>query len=664
MKYLLSILMIVISTQAVTHTVSNDSQLSTALAAIQTNDSLVLRAGNFSTPIILDGVNNIVISSAPGERAVLDGTELIESTWERYKNSIYKTKVAHPIWQLFVDNHQMVSARWPNASYRDNSVFNQANNWSKTQAGYNGSLTDTALPSLDLTGAMAVLNCNSFRSYAAKVTGNSGASLTYEQVPTYKDKPYYYFIDAHLNLLDTTDEWFYDPVDSMLYIWGDPTEKEVRGRVRSAMIILNNCRDITIKNLDFFAARLTASLAPRLIIDHNRFSFPATNKRMLKESGSPEVIELLKSGSVAIQFSNNIVEYTDGEGLYLEGDDAVVENNYMHTLDYTATSQRGLANTFWLKGKRLLFTQNTIHTTGSSEMLVPGSEAEMSYNDISYTGYVQNDGAVFQLTRNVVDKSETHHNWIHDTPKYGFRFDAPAGEPSLAGTNGSVHHNVIWNCGKGMMIKGDNHKIYNNTVWGSPLGNDIIILDEMNSNSNSQIFNNLSDKISGHRAKSSLEYPIPGSVTTNYNGYEQSSSVVELIPEWERYVFHSDSDAINEAGTVVEGLPQNFSGTAPSIGAYAAGENWTAGTTLDTVALSPWPWNLNGSSDSTSIITPKPQFQYGKEVNQWGLYDLRGRLIMQSTSQSIIRNSVKAKGIYIMRAMNHSEMNCLYRVSR
>ena len=39
-----------------------------------------------------------------------------------------------------------------------------------------------------------------------------------------------------------------------------------------------------------------------------------------------------------------------------------------------------------------------------------------------------------------------------------------------------MHHNVIWNVQGGIMVKGYNHNIYNNTSFDNGSKNDIIIM--------------------------------------------------------------------------------------------------------------------------------------------------------------------------------------------
>lgn len=49
-------------------------------------------------------------------------------------------------------------------------------------------------------------------------------------------------------------------------------------------------------------------------------------------------------------------------------------------------------------------------------------------------------------------------NWVHDSVKYGIRFD---GQPPRVGVNGKMLYNVAWRTG-GLMIKGDNHTVQHN----------------------------------------------------------------------------------------------------------------------------------------------------------------------------------------------------------
>ena len=92
------------------------------------------------------------------------------------------------------------------------------------------------------------------------------------------------------------------------------------------------------------------------------------------------------------------------------------------------------------------------------------------------------------------------HNWVHDTVKYGIRFD---GEGN--GNNGFIHHNVAWKCNGGIMIKGNHHYVYNNTGFDSVVKNDIMVLNTQSGkpiNNGTIVANNLEIVYRGHRSNS------------------------------------------------------------------------------------------------------------------------------------------------------------------
>ena len=112
------------------------------------------------------------------------------------------------------------------------------------------------------------------------------------------------------------------------------------------------------------------------------------------------------------------------------------------------------------------------------------------------------------------NKCKNYSNWCHDSIKYGIRFDGEG-----AGHTGYIHHNVVWNCEGGIMVKGGElsggisvggHFVYNNTVFNSFVQgkNDIMVLNTQGKDSNgdpipinfdSIVMNNLAERISEQR---------------------------------------------------------------------------------------------------------------------------------------------------------------------
>ena len=288
--------------------------------------------------------------------------------------------------------------------------------------------------------------------------------------------------------------------------------------------------------------------------------------------------------------------------------------------------------TIYCSGEDLTFEKNILHTTGASSTLSLGARARILYNDISNTGLSQSDGAVVQITKNVVTGTETAFNWFHDTEKMGFRFDAPSGSPEVAGTEGLARHNVIWNIGKngyggiGMMIKGDHHEIYNNTVFNCDK-TDILILDEDSLiNLDTYTENNAADVISNHRVDDDVpnEISIPGFTSNNYSLYNDHTSnftstiepllnsPTDLIYNSEtvledRYLYNfSPNDTLlidkgkiintitnpitSHPNVIQRNITENYVGGYPDIGAYEYGNDlWIPG--IDFTPISPlWSW--------------------------------------------------------------------------
>ena len=220
-----------------------------------------------------------------------------------------------------------------------------------------------------------------------------------------------------------------------------------------------------------------------------------------------------------------LFENSEGEALRIKGDYNKVENNYFHHIDWSVSEIEGLMVSIFFNGVENIFDNNTIHTTGASATVLPGERSIFSYNNITNTGLLQSDGAVFQGTSANVSGSVVHHNYVYDTEKYAFRYDAPGGDASSAGSYGIMHHNIADNT-NGLMIKGNNQIIAHNTIINTQNNkNDIVILSEDCSNTNTWLFNNLAEKIGSHRSATSFSLsanspmPIAGNVGGSDYGY-------------------------------------------------------------------------------------------------------------------------------------------------
>ena len=166
------------------------------------------------------------------------------------------------------------------------------------------------------------------------------------------------------------------------------------------------------------------------------------------------IIDIQPDMSLITGSSNCIVykcafRYTDGSALEIYSNNNTIEDCYFYHIDYTATDLNGLMTTIQMGGSANIFRRNTMHKMGASATLNPGNEALIELNNIYDSGYMQSDGSLIQCMVGQQPNVEIRYNWLHDTIKYGSRFDGNG-----AGNNGLMHHNVIWNVQGGIMIKG------------------------------------------------------------------------------------------------------------------------------------------------------------------------------------------------------------------
>jgi len=562
-------------------------------------DICYIRQGSYHETIIMDDNDGsdgspIIFSVYDGERVVLDGTMLLDVVWEVYSGSIWKTTLDFPVWQLFAQRQEMVMARWPNANFTDGTVWDKENYWGHgtidddPSAYENGTLIDEphgdidlANSGLDITGAIAILNVGSFKTWTRRVLSHSGNTFTYDPVPGWKTKHHDYFLEGKLAFLDTEGEWFLDTLTNELYFWppdnGDPNDLSIRGKVQSYAFEISNSDHVQIKNIEFFGTTFNFSNCDYAVIENCNLWFPSCYKRMLGVVDNQPDMSLFTSSSNCLVYKCAF-RYTDGSVLEMYSGNNTIEDCYFYHIDYTSTDLNGLMTTIQMGGSGNVFRRNTLHKLGASATLNPGDEALIELNDMYDSGYVQSDGAMVQCMVGQQPGVEIRYNWIHDTIKYGARFDGNGD-----GNNGLMHHNVIWNVQGGIMIKGYEHMLYNNTAFDNGDKNDIIIMIEQGGNEGTISRNNAANKIAGHRTGNYEDYPAPGVYDHNWNGYEMNTDIKEMLMDPENRDFRPiTGSALIDSGVAVQGINDGYIGTAPDLGAYEyGGEYWIPGITWD-----------------------------------------------------------------------------------
>ncbi|GAA6204577.1 hypothetical protein [Thalassotalea sp. SU-HH00458] len=546
--------------------------VSYALKNALAGTNIWLRGGEYQEQVKVSGIKGskehpVVISAYQNEKVIFDGTDDLKLSWQPYEKGIFKAKVNQDVWQLFVDNEQMMPARWPNARFDTGSVYSE-DVWSKAlvKPSSNGHLVDDpskhdlAVSGLNIEGALVIANTGSYTTWTRKVTQHEkGAdNFKHTKTPSIKSKHFNYYLEGKLDFLDEQTEWFYHKEQQSLYL--KPKQKDisnlpVKGKVRAFSFDVKKWQHVVIKNIDFFAAPIQCVNCAYVTLENVNFEYAGVSRRMLGEEATPADMIRLSSGKKGkghFIVRNCRITDTDSQAIVVHGNYSIVENCHFENTDYAVTEAHRPGSDIALSGIGVQYRFNTNINSGNSATLAlsspkiikgkrPYNTLIAEFNDMSKTGFAQTDGSMIQGHIPMQNGVIIRYNWFHDSSKLALRFDAPI--PAVRwGKFGLVHHNVLWNTA-GMMIKGTDHRIYQNLAFDND-GSDIIILKDKVTKKQLQkkkfkpgtIFgggnkrtitkNNIADSISGHRKKPAA---VPGILGKNIDGHLTKQAIEDLL---------------------------------------------------------------------------------------------------------------------------------------
>jgi hypothetical protein len=648
-----------------------------AVDAMTSGDRLFVRGGRYHENVKVKDLNGskvspVVIQAYPGETVILDGTEAISSLqvsgWTKHSGSIYKCTLSKDIWQLFVGDEIMISARWPNARYDDGSVWKQDDTWAFQDEGSSwgtmvtktkGGQADLSATGKDFTGAIAVLNIGNFMTHSRKVNTHSVGSNTFTYDADYMadsilegflGHPHYwepgylhagrYFLEAHLDCLDSSKEWYYNPKTKELYFWSPDGKKpkgDIRGKTIDFSFDVDGARYLTIRGFDFFGSTFRMIKATHSTIENCDLRYFSYNKRMLgiedgwnrmystvstlvrspneyldvitdEEKVGVPLIDQWHATSNGYEEAHNTIRnctfaYCDGGAFAMCGKYNTVENVLLHDIDWTGVGFIGVH--LWEAPESTL-RRMTVYTTGASEFLQTGNKCFIELCDLGKElGVMQNDGAAIQVSSGWQDGAMIKYCWVHDNEKFGIRadYDGVPGQkfPAGFGRNATFHHNVCWNqidvsWQPPIWIGGDYHKVYNNLSYDN-LSSDITVWAADGANRSTIIRNNAAGEITGERHGT---IPVASIMSNNYIG-----NVWTQVRDKDNRDFRPKKNSkLVDTGLFVEGVTDSYSGRAPDIGPYeyGCGSYWIPGFQFEQ-ASQPIPADnaVNAKSDADLI---------------------------------------------------------------
>ncbi|MCK4960139.1 MAG: right-handed parallel beta-helix repeat-containing protein [Planctomycetes bacterium] len=611
-------------------------------------------SGAYDSPISFVAYRN--------ERVVLDGTDVLDLSWSVHSDNIYKATTDKTFEQLFLDDEMMVEARWPNMQFP--SELWDMSRWATADVGSRyGEMVDSAMAStgIDWTGAVAVLNvAHQFYTWTRTVSEHTARSDTFlypqdlsgitsyatKTTPWENDR---YFLMGKLEALDSPGEWFLDDEANTLYVWTpdgtSPAGYTVEVKQRNYGFEMSDGADyIEISGFDFFGCTFVFTDSDHCLVADCNLVYPVytrlvddpssnQDKAFTRVLGDDNKVENCKFG-----FSSTI-------GLKMVGRKNVAENNLIHDVSWYGSLKHVAlnisSNAEAGAGEGCTARNNTLFNMGNAALNYRGYQNLVEYNHVYDGGIACEDVALVYTGQPTTAGSIVRYNWVHGCRTQSGKGLGIRGDDQTRSL--TVHHNVVWNCGRdGIIVKGDLNKVYNNTVFdigtvGDP-GNYINmhtapepykwwreqypLLDEQNVNST--IYNNAALTITSDN--NGTPFPPGDNLADNYY-----SADLKLADQG-NFNFMPDPDsALVDAGRVIDG----YIPSAPDIGAYeyASTEYWIPGRKSSRASMPIPPDGAAGVSTDVVLI-----WRAGYKATSHDVY--------LGSSKSAVANANRGSGQY------------------
>jgi hypothetical protein len=322
--------------------------------------------------------------------------------------------------------------------------------------------------------------------------------------------------------------------------------------------------------------------------------------------------------------TNITLRHSNNHGLSVSGDHNTIDNILVDNTDWLGTlTYIPLA----LHGNHNVLRRSTVQRFGNAGVvtsipntppkpLVPanatqkppqpmaGRKTEVAYCHIHHGGLIGKDSAALYTGGWDTSGLEWHHSWIHSATEKCVRADDQS-------RNMSVHHNVIFDCGEsftdtqssaagfGLVLKGNGHAIWANTIWGANRSSVCMpsCVERLKSfrpqyprqlqNNRSQLFNTAAHTLDGACGCPSNGTRAPscgGNKSALFRGHACNGLACDLgalrLQDPAHFDFRPRQDSpLVDSGILWPPYTDGFLGSAPDIGAYefGASNNWRAG---------------------------------------------------------------------------------------
>lgn len=396
-----------------------------------------------------------------------------------------------------------------------------------------GEIHDPALSGFNFSwnGALATLQvAHQFYTWTRPVSNHTagGPSFSYpKDLPGLAEwsvpSPYQnwaknqYFLSGKLEALDFPGEWFLDASNTLYFrpvtpthlglSQGEcpppPTDGSIEVKIRDYVVTTpqptntgpGNCagNNVTVglSGLTLLGGTLELWCCAGCTVSNVTLSYPTFNREIPEMDAIPG-----KTAKTTVAGWNNVIvdstlTMSNNHGLAVSGSNNAVLNTLIDRTDWLGTLEyiplavdggngnRVINSTVRYFGNAGVVTSiaNTPpaaqNGTQNPPMPMAGRNLEVAYCHIHHGGLIGKDSAALYTGGWSSAGLHWHHNWVHDATEKCIRGDDQS-------RNMTVHHNVIFNCGRapvndsqsevagfGLVLKGNGHSVYGNTIFSA-----------------------------------------------------------------------------------------------------------------------------------------------------------------------------------------------------
>ncbi|QNN22526.1 right-handed parallel beta-helix repeat-containing protein [Planctomycetales bacterium ZRK34] len=582
--------------------------ISTAAEHMQPGERCLIRGGVYRETVT-PAADHLYFGPYKNERVVITGCDVVEGPWQAERDAIMAAPVESRTMQVFVDGERMDLARYPNRPAGSQMLSYDA--WDKT-------VTSTPDPKQKTVGQVEFADMppaeadawvggyylgrngpNPFTAACGRIIGSADNRITITDLPFWWRRSVNAnsavgegvgYIINHRRALDAPREWHWaDGVLRLIPPTGaDIKQGRVEARTRLWGVDLTGREGIVVERIELQAAsvKLADSIDCRVTGCMIRYPAPWTSYDYPQGSDYGGVDD--GSCGVFVSGSGNhiadcLIAHSWGSGVRLEGNDNTLENcivedinwlgRRMHPVQCFGQNNHVLGNTIRRCGQAGIDGGNRL--CGVEKV---GFGLDIQYNLVTDVGMLNTDCGFFYINNQgptpPVNTTVAYNVCVrtHSTRHaFGIYFDNGS-------CGGVIHHNTVVGgpaCDIGIFLHNSgvgmtDYFVANNTVLQTKQASIGCRGRSKNPPASIVFRNNLADnKLIGFTEQDHNRDDAQPGEFVNVEAFDLRLS--------------SDSRAIN-AGVVIPGITESFTGPAPDLGAYehgaprrAAGATWSVG---------------------------------------------------------------------------------------